>query len=121
MRTWTAWLVAVFVVASAGHAIAQDSEFDKRAQETERELTDDERFSLLISIMGQHINLPVRDKRIPEGVPMSAGYTPGVPRLEVPALLMSDAGLGITNPATAPAIRPRRCLRPLLLVRASIP
>lgn len=29
---------------------------------------------------------------------MSAGYTPGVPRLGVPAMLMSDAGLGITNP-----------------------
>ena len=29
---------------------------------------------------------------------MSAGYVPGVPRLGVPALLMSDAGLGVTNP-----------------------
>ena len=39
-----AWLVAVSVVASAGHAIAQDSEFDKRAQETEQQMSDDERF-----------------------------------------------------------------------------
>ena len=102
MRRWMAWLVAVSVVASAGRAIAQDSEFDKRAQDTERKMTDDERFSMLISVMGQHINLPVRDKRIPEGIPMSAGYTPGVPRLGVPALLMSDAGLGITNPGYRP-------------------
>ena len=29
---------------------------------------------------------------------MSAGYVPGVPRLGVPALLMSDASLGVTNP-----------------------
>src|SRR5262245_51589407 len=102
MRTLIAWLVAASVVASSGHAVAQQSEFDKRAQETERKMTDDERFSLLISVMGQHVNLPVRDKRIPEGIPMSAGYTPGVPRLGVPALLMSDAGLGITNPGYRP-------------------
>jgi beta-glucosidase len=29
---------------------------------------------------------------------MSAGYVPGVPRLGVPPLLMSDASLGVTNP-----------------------
>lgn len=102
MRTLMAWLVAASVVAGSGYAVAQDSEFDKRAQATEQKMTDDERFSMLISIMGQHINLPVRDKRIPEGIPMSAGYTPGVPRLGVPALLMSDAGLGITNPGYRP-------------------
>ena len=33
---------------------------------------------------------------------MSAGYVPGVPRLGVPALLMSDAGLGVTNPGYRP-------------------
>ena len=33
---------------------------------------------------------------------MSAGYTPGVPRLGVPALLSSDASLGITNPGYRP-------------------
>ena len=102
MRTLMAWLAAASVVAGSGHAVAQESEFDKRAQETERKMSDDERFSMLISVMGQHVNLPVRDKRIPEGIPMSAGYTPGVPRLGVPALLMSDAGLGITNPGYRP-------------------
>lgn len=29
---------------------------------------------------------------------MSAGYTPGVPRLGVPALRMSDASMGVINP-----------------------
>lgn len=29
---------------------------------------------------------------------MSSGYTLGVPRLGVPALLMSDASLGVINP-----------------------
>jgi hypothetical protein len=40
----------------------------------------------------------VRDDRIPEGTPMSAGYVPRVARLGVPAQLMSDASLGVTNP-----------------------
>lgn len=33
---------------------------------------------------------------------MSAGYTPGVPRLGIPALLVTDASLGITNPGYRP-------------------
>jgi beta-glucosidase len=61
-------------------------------------MTDDERFSLVVSVMGASAFVPERDPRIPDGVPMSAGYVPGVPRLGVPALLMSDASLGITNP-----------------------
>ncbi len=61
-------------------------------------MSDEERFSVLVSVMGTNAVIPVRDARIPEGVPMSAGYVPGVPRLGVPALLMSDASLGITNP-----------------------
>ena len=70
---------------------------DRRAHETERQMTDEERFSLLVSVMGANIFNPVRDERIPDDVPMSAGYVPGVPRLGVPALLMTDASLGITN------------------------
>ncbi|OBB87714.1 glycosyl hydrolase [Mycobacterium colombiense] len=61
-------------------------------------MTDDERFALLVSVMGAGDMWPVRDERIPADAPMSAGYVPGVPRLGVPALLMSDAGLGVTNP-----------------------
>jgi beta-glucosidase len=43
-----------------------------------------------------------RHERIPEGVPMSAGYVPGIERLGVPPLLMSDASLGVTNPGYRP-------------------
>src|SRR5215211_8264220 len=66
------------------------------------QMTDDERFSLLVSVMGANALLPVRDHRIPEDVPMSAGYVPGIPRLGVPAQLMSDASLGVTNPGCRP-------------------
>ncbi len=82
----------------ARSAAPQDSPADVRVREIEQQMTDEERFSLLVSVMGTNPVLPIRDKRIPEGVPMSAGYVPGVPRLGVPALLMSDASLGVTNP-----------------------
>jgi len=76
---------------------------DARAREIETQMTDDERFSLLVGVMGAAGELwPLRDERIPPGVPMSAGYVPGIPRLGVPALQMSDAGLGVTNPGYRP-------------------
>lgn len=63
-------------------------------------MTDDERFSMLVSVMGPNTVLPVRDKRLPEGITLGAGYTPGVQRLGIPALQSSDASLGVTNPGT---------------------
>ena len=62
-------------------------------------MTDDDRFPLVVSVVGENPVIPLaRDVRIPMGTLMSAGYTPGVPRLGVPALLMRDASLGVTNP-----------------------
>ncbi|SOJ52825.1 Thermostable beta-glucosidase B [Mycobacterium simulans] len=75
---------------------------DGRAREVEMRMTDDERFALLVGVMGAGELWPLRDQRIPEGTAMSAGYVPGVPRLGVPALLMSDASLGVTNPGYRP-------------------
>jgi beta-glucosidase len=75
---------------------------DARARATEAQMTDDERFSVLVSVMGVNAVIRERDERIPEDVPMSAGYVPGVPRLGIPALLMSDASLGVTNPGYRP-------------------
>src|SRR3954451_9833724 len=73
-----------------------------RAWTTEEQMTDDERFSLLVSVMGANTAIGERDPRIPDDVPMSAGYVPGVPRVRGPALLMTDASLGITNPGYRP-------------------
>jgi beta-glucosidase len=76
-----------------------------RAKETEHKMTDDERFSLLFSVFGANpVNGTPRDKRIPPTVPNSAGYTPGIPRLGVPALRSTDASMGVTNPP--PGYRP---------------
>src|SRR5512138_915681 len=80
-------------------------EADARAREIEQQLTDDERFSLIFSVMG-HVPGGLagpRDPRIPEDLEnMSAGYTPGVPRLGIPAIQSSDASMGITNPGYRP-------------------
>ena len=84
---------------------ASPNDADERAREVEEQLTDDERFSLVISIMG-HVPGGAtggRDPRIPEDVKnMSAGYTPGVPRVGIPAIQSSDASMGVTNPGYRP-------------------
>ncbi len=82
-----------------------EADADRRAREVERQMTDDERFSLVISVLG-HVPgsfAGARDPRIPEEVTnMSAGYTPGVPRLGVPAIQSRDASMGVTNPGYRP-------------------
>jgi len=84
-------------------AAAQPSLPDERARVTEQQMTDDERFAMIISVLGATGGVTKeRDKRIPEDVAMSAGYMPGVPRLGVPALRSSDANMGITNPGYRP-------------------
>jgi beta-glucosidase len=104
-RRFVAPLLASISLAIAGppSALAQDPSADARAAETEQQMTDEERFSLIVSLIGAVplIGVP-RDPRIPEGVNMSAGYTPGIPRLGVPALQSSDASMGVTNPGYRP-------------------
>jgi beta-glucosidase len=77
------------------------SDPDERARVTEEQMTDEERFSLVVSIGGFSRGVG-RDKRYPDDIATTAGYTPGVPRLGVPALLSSDASMGVTNPGFPP-------------------
>jgi beta-glucosidase len=58
-------------------AVVRDSSADARAREAEEQMTEEERFSLLVSVMGVNDVVTVRDERIPEGAPLSAGYVPG--------------------------------------------
>src|SRR5262245_51209214 len=95
-------LLPMLVAATGAPATGQSA--DERAGHTEQQMTDDERFSLLVSLIGAVPSIGVpRDQRIPPEVGnMSAGYTPGVPRLGVPALQSSDASMGVTNPGYRP-------------------
>jgi beta-glucosidase len=103
-RSGSGWLPMTSVTDRTTTTAANDA--DERAHAVEAQLTDDERFSLVISVLG-HVPgstaAPTRHPLIPEDVEnMSAGYTPGVPRLGVPAIQASDASMGITNPGYRP-------------------
>ena len=59
-------------MASNPGAVGSDP--DERARATEEQMSDDERFSLLISLSGAtRFTGGVRDKRYPEDVPLTAG------------------------------------------------
>jgi beta-glucosidase len=92
------WMIPLFSLALSCAVSAQTPSPDQRAFDTEQKMTDDERFTMLFSLMGVNGVIQVRDPLIPARAPMSAGYVSGVPRLGVPALIMSDGSLGITNP-----------------------
>jgi beta-glucosidase len=101
-----AQVVAIsFLQSVLGHtALAQDAaDPDRRAAATEAQMTDDERFDMIYTVMGATTVInPQRDPRIPPDVPMSAGYAKGVARLGVPAQLQTDASMGVTNPGYRP-------------------
>jgi hypothetical protein len=79
-RLLASLLTMALTTALFGAAQGQAASPDERARETEAKMTDDERFSLIISLLGP-ATLVQRDPRIPEDVKnLSAGYTPGIPR-----------------------------------------
>ena len=76
-------------------------EAEKRAIKIEQQMNDDERFDLIYSLMVYVLNKDFsqkRESRVPLNIPQTAGWVKGVPRLGVPDLVETDAGLGITNP-----------------------
>lgn len=91
------WLALLLVVTPSA-TLAQGDSADERARQTEAQMTDDERFGLIHSLMINVFTTGRRDERVPAEVPQIAGWVKGVPRLGVPSLLLTDAGLSITNP-----------------------
>ena len=71
---------------------------DRRVSALVSVLTIDEKIGLVHSRFG----MPLKGKPKPGGALDSAGFVPGVPRLRIPPLQESDAGLGIANPTNAP-------------------
>ncbi len=89
---------ALLLAATPDALLAQELSPDERARQVEARMTDDERFGLVWSLMIVVFTTGKRDERVPADVPQIAGWVKGVPRLGVPDLLLTDAGLGITNP-----------------------
>jgi Glycosyl hydrolase family 3 N terminal domain len=80
------------------------------------QMTDEERLSFVISVSAAP---RVRDERYPTNAVPTAGYTPGVPRLDVPALLSADASMGVTNPGFRPDDEGATALPASIVVGAS--
>ena len=99
------------MAVDTGHVRAADSPADEKARAVEAQMTDEERFSLLYSLMVVVFG-GGREPRVPADVPQIAGYVQGIERLGVPALKISDAGWG--SPIRlegGPGTRRRRCRR----------
>jgi beta-glucosidase len=95
------WRAIITIAMAASISIApgqaKDEHPSAKAAVIEAQMTDDERLQLLHSVMT--VSFP--GAVIPEqakGVKPMAGYVPGIDRLGVPDLTMTDASLGVTNP-----------------------
>ncbi len=96
-------LIAGTVLALSSPLIAGETAEtpDQRAEALVKRMTREEKIRLV------HGHYPNQMKERPDGVPMSAGYVPGIERLGIPAQRMTDASLGVAaahqpeNPATA--------------------
>lgn len=89
-----AWLAGG--LGSAGAAPARPaSSADQRAADLVAAMTLDEKIALLHTRFGT----PTGGKPAPPDALMSAGVAPGMPRLGIPPLEETDAGLGVADPA----------------------
>ena len=91
MRTRLALSAAIVALAFAAPAPAQQAQGDPdaRAAALVEQMTLEEKIRLV------HGHYPNVMTERPEGVPLSAGYVPGIPRLGIPAQRMTDASLGV--------------------------
>jgi len=106
--TLVAALAAVFPIVAAAQAPAAPAEPtqkpwldrslnpDQRAQLAVKAMTQQEKLGWVMSWFGSDFG---KGKKIPEALPQSAGYVPGTPRLGLPALFETDAGLGVASQA----------------------
>lgn len=77
------------------------AQVDARAARAEAQMTPDERLALVDGKFAVTSNFLQPPATLPPGALGSAGFVPGVPRLGIPALQETDAGLGIADPVDA--------------------
>jgi len=88
---------------------------DQRAQLAVKAMTQEEKLRWVMSYFGNDFG---KGKKIPEALVQSAGYVPGTPRLGLPALFETDAGLGVASQA-GPDVRERTSLPSGLMTASS--
>jgi beta-glucosidase len=71
---------------------------DKRAELALQAMTQQEKLTWVLGHFGTDFG--TKTKKHPAALPSSAGYVAGVPRLGLPALFETDAGLGVATQAT---------------------
>lgn len=86
-------LFALSAVALSAHALANSSDVDARAAATEARMNPAERTILTHGIWAT--KAVASQTPLPEDAIPGAGYVAGIPRLNVPALKETDAGLGV--------------------------
>jgi beta-glucosidase len=96
LARWT--MTSVFCATAlltipASHASPPTNDPDTRAAATEAAMTAAERTVLTNGIMALPIGPPMPP--LPADAIISGGYVPGIPRLNVPSLRETDAGLGV--------------------------
>jgi beta-glucosidase len=86
---------ALAVLAACASAPAAD-DLDARVAATLAEMTLEEKIDLLHGPMA--LSFGPTPVSLPDDALPGAGYIPGLPRLGIPALRETDAGIGVTNP-----------------------
>ena len=119
-KTCQVFLLISFFLFLKTIAFSQQLSPDQRAKAAEEKMTDEERFLLITSLVGYVPSLGIsKDSRIPDNISMSAGYTPGIPRLGIPDIQSTDASMGITNPGYRPNDKGATAMPASILVGAS--
>jgi beta-glucosidase len=81
---------------------------DTRADLAVKAMTQDEKLTVIFGFFGA--DMGDKYKRIPESLPGSAGYVPGIARLGIPAQFQTDAGVGVATQGGEPNKRERTAL-----------
>ncbi|MBC7666994.1 MAG: beta-glucosidase [Gemmatimonadaceae bacterium] len=81
---------------------------DARADLALKAMTQDEKMTIIFGFFGSE--MAPKYTRVPQALPGSAGYVPGIARLGVPAQFQTDAGVGVATQGGEPKKRERTAL-----------
>jgi beta-glucosidase len=98
MKLAVALALAAFSAQAAEPWMDKSLGADKRAELALKAMTQQEKLKWVLGHFGS--DFANKTKKHPAALPFSAGYIEGVPRLGLPALFETDAGLGVATQAT---------------------